>query len=65
MLKFRKFLTKIKFTRGQTVYTEGSNANCVYIVYKGEFELAKRLPRADRAFDGANLNTLGSTSSPR
>ena len=26
---------------------------------KGEFELAKKLPRVDRPFDGASLNTLG------
>ena len=52
----------MKFTRGQTVYHEGQPAHAIYIVYKGEFELAKKLPRADRAFDGANLNTLsGST----
>ena len=52
----------MKFSRGQTVYQEGQPANAIYIVNKGEFELAKKLPRADRAFDGANLNTLGSTS---
>jgi len=52
-------LKPIKFTRGQTVYFEGSRANAIYIVTKGEFELAKRLPRPERAFDG-NLNTLGS-----
>ena len=36
------------------MYSEGAPATSVYIVYKGEFELAKRLPRLDRSFDGAN-----------
>ena len=52
----------MKFTRGQTVYTEGCKAQAIYIVCKGEFELAKRLPRQDRAFDGQSLNNLGSTT---
>lgn len=43
------------------MYHEGQSANAIYIVNKGEFDLSKKLPRADRAFDGANLNTLGSS----
>lgn len=48
----------MKFVRGQTVYFEGQSADFVYIVWKGEFELAKKLPRTDRVFDGSNLNTM-------
>lgn len=62
IMKYSNYLKPMKFSRGQTVYQEGQPANAIYIVNKGEFELAKKLPRADRAFDGANLNTLGSTS---
>ena len=55
-------MKELKFVRGQTVYSEGSPANCVYIVYKGEFELAKKLPKQERQYDSANLNSLGGSS---
>ena len=61
--RFNNCLKSLKFTRGQTVYAEGMPADCVYIVYKGEFELAKKLPKPDRLSDGQNLNTLGGGSS--
>ena len=57
--KYMHNLKPLKFVRGQTVYTEGLPASAIYIVVKGEFELAKKLPRVDRPFDGANLSTLG------
>ena len=41
-------MTPLKFVRGQTVYSEGDDAKSVFIVYKGEFELAKKLPKLDR-----------------
>ena len=56
--RYTHYLKPLKFVRGQTVYAEGSQASCVYIVWKGEFELIKKLPRPERQFDGANLNTL-------
>ena len=40
-------LTKKKFHRGQIVYQEGKRANKVYLVWKGEFELERKLPRAE------------------
>ena len=59
IMRYTHFLKQVKFTRGQTVYAEGSPATSIFIVFKGEFELAKKLPRSDRLFDGSNLNTLG------
>ena len=50
--RFNNCLKSLKFTRGQTVYAEGNPADCVYIVYKGEFELAKKLPKPERLSDG-------------
>ena len=44
---FTKFLKKVEFTRGQTVYAEGTYAKSIYIVCDGEFELSKKLPRGD------------------
>lgn len=55
-------MTPHKFVRGQTVYSEGSQAKNIFIVYKGEFEMAKRLPKLDRQYEGANLNALGANS---
>lgn len=36
--KFIREMKKEKFLRKQEVYEEGSEVNCMYIVYKGEFE---------------------------
>ena len=58
ILKYTHFLKPLKFVRGQTVYSEGSLANSIFIVYKGEFELAKKLPKPERQYDGSNLNGL-------
>lgn len=33
----------IEFNRGNTVYHEGDKADGIYLVYKGEFEVLKRL----------------------
>ena len=41
-----------------TVYTEGDLATHIFIVYKGEFEMAKRLPKSDKVLDNANLNHI-------
>ena len=57
--RYTHFLNPIKFVRGQTVYLEGSPAKSVFIVYKGEFELAKRLPKLDRYYEGGK-NTMSS-----
>jgi hypothetical protein len=32
-------------------------ATHVYIVFKGEFETSKRLPRGDKVIDGVNLGS--------
>ena len=53
--KFTYLLKREKFTRGQTVYAEGQEADKIFIVQKGEFELSKKLPRGDQMFEGQNL----------
>ena len=53
--RFTFLLKRKKFTRGQTVYAEGMPAEKIFIVFKGEFELAKKLPRGDTVFEGATL----------
>lgn len=62
IMRYTHFLKPIKFVRGQTVYAEGQVANSVYIVYKGEFELGKKLPKTDRLSDNANVNALNAQS---
>jgi len=57
--RYTHYLKPLKFVRGQTVYAEGSPANNVYIVFKGEFELGKKLPKQERHYDGGSLNGAG------
>ena len=38
-------ITKRTFYRQQFVYLEGNPAKYVFIVFKGEFQLQKRLPK--------------------
>lgn len=42
---FWDYLERVKFRRGQTVFTERDRAERAYIVHKGEFEMQKSLPR--------------------
>lgn len=61
-MRYTHFLKPFKFVRGQTVYAEGTLASSVFIVYKGEFELGKKLPKAERLSNNPNLNALNSNS---
>jgi CRP-like cAMP-binding protein len=45
--KFTHYLQKHSYIRNQYVYKEGDPADFVYIVYSGEFELGKKLPKPD------------------
>jgi hypothetical protein len=38
-------ITKEKYNRKQLVYREGEKASKIYIVWKGEFELSRKLPK--------------------
>lgn len=63
LVLFTKFLKKVEFTRGQTVYSEGSYAKSIYIVWSGEFELSKKLPKGEAVISEQNLgNPLNSGS---
>ena len=42
--RYTHFLKKLKFSIGQTVYHEGQPVSSIFIVYKGEFEMSKKLP---------------------
>ena len=42
------------------MYKEGEEAGAIFIVYKGEFEQAKKLPRGDKIFDNSNLHQMSS-----
>ena len=57
--RYTNYLKLVKFTRGMTVYQENEEALFIYIVYKGEFEQSKKLPRGDRIFDTHNLLSTG------
>ena len=68
LANFTYLLTKLKFKRGQIVYSEGESTNAVFMVQKGEFELSRLLPntsnfrkgflRADEQFGRRPLNAL-------
>lgn len=53
--RFTKELTKAKFYRNQLVYSEGETISCLFIVYKGEFELSRKLKRNDQSSGLQNL----------
>ena len=66
IMRYTHFLKPVKFLRGQTVYSEGDLANCVYIVFKGEFELVKKLPKPDRLSENKNaLNPKAGANKPK
>ena len=39
---------RVKYERGQVIYNEGKIADKVYILFKGSFELVKKLAREDK-----------------
>lgn len=55
LVLFTKYLKKVEFTRGQTVYSEGSYAKSIYIVWSGEFELSRKLPKGQAVISEQNL----------
>ena len=36
-----------RFERKQYVFREGDTVDCIYIVFKGNFEMERRLPHPD------------------
>ena len=40
-------MNKVKYERGQVVYSEGKVAENVYILVKGSFEVVKKLKHED------------------
>ena len=42
-LMYYKHMEKIKFSRQEAVYRTGEPVDSVYIIWKGEFELIKKL----------------------
>ena len=47
LIKFSYFCKKMKLRRYDKIYKIGQPANFVYIVYKGEFEVTRKLPEKD------------------
>ena len=41
-------MKKIKYERGQVVYSENSKATNVYFLFKGSFEVLKKLEHEDK-----------------
>lgn len=57
IFKFIHLIQKVKFKWNQTVYAEGDEINHVYIVWKGDFELARKLKKSEPT-SGAIQNML-------
>ena len=43
LIKFSYYLKKVKYSRNQTVFQEGKQADAVFLIKNGEFEMKKQL----------------------
>lgn len=48
VLSFYRNFKIVKFMRGQSVFSEGDPVEAVYIIFKGDFEMHKKLPKEDK-----------------
>ena len=48
VLGFYRNIKIVKYLRGQYVFSEGDLVEKVYIIFKGDFEMYKKLPKEDK-----------------